>query len=310
MHGRGSIGGRGSVPDRVLKTLRQAIHAQDFVITAELGLTPDSDAESIVQQAQILGPHVDAIQVTENQYGAIHMSPLAGASILLNEGVDPVLQLSTCNRNRAALIGDLLGAAAIGVTSLLLVLGKKMPDSYQPQPTQVSDVGVTELIATARIIREDRKLSHAPDFMIGAVTRAHTPKPDWSAPRLVSKLEAGAQFIQTQICLDLDVMRSFLAHLVTLKLVQRCYVLCDVAVLPTAESARWLRDNLTHVMIPNKIIRRLERARDPEQEGIDICSEYLQEIAAIPGVSGVNMITPGNPQLIGAAIRASGLQGG
>lgn len=280
------------------------------MFTAELSLTPDSHAESIIEQAGILRPVVDAIQVTENQYGSIHMSPLAAASILINEGVDPVLQLSSCNRNRAALIGDLLGARAIGVSSLVLVRGKKMPDSYQPQPKQVMDVGVEELIATARVIKEDSELGGEADFLIGAVTQLHTPKADWAAPRLLGKVNAGAQFIQTQICFDLDVLRSFVAHLVSLKLIQRCNVIVDVAVLPSAESARWLRDNLNHVLIPNNVIRRLERARNPQQEGIDICSEYLQEIARTPGVSGANLITTGDPEMIVRAIKASGLQGG
>jgi methylenetetrahydrofolate reductase (NADPH) len=190
-----------------------------------------------------------------------------------------------------------------------LVQGKKMPDSYQPQPKQVIDVGVDELIATARVIKEDQDLTGAADFLIGAVARAHIPKPNWAAPRLIGKVDAGAQFIQTQMCFDLNVLRRFVAHLVSLKLIQRCYVMADIAVLPSAESARWLRDNLSHVLIPNQVIRRLERARDPEQEGVDICSEFLHEIAGIPGVSGANLTTTGDPEMIVATIRASGLQG-
>ena len=296
--------------DQRLKTLRDAIRTRDFAFTAELSLVPSTDATSIIEQAKILRSHVDAIQVTENQYGKIHMSPLAAASILINEGVDAVLQLSSCNRNRAALIGDLLGAMAVGVTSLQLVRGKKMPDSYQPQPKQVMDVGIEELIATANIIKKDPELTSAADFLIGAVVRARIPEPDWAAPRLLGKVAAGAQYIQTQICLDLNVLRPFMAHLVSLKMLQRCSLIADIVVLPSAEDARWLRDNLVHVLIPNKVIRRLERARDPEQEGIDICSEYLKEIAEIPGVSGVNLITTGDPEMIVAAIKASGLQGG
>lgn len=286
------------------------MRTRDFVCTAELSLTPDSHAESINEQARILRPAVDAIQVTENQYGQIHMSPLAAASILINEGVDAVLQLSSCNRNRAALIGDLLGARAIGVSSLVLVRGKKMPDSYQPQPKQVVDVGVDELIATARVINEDSELGSAADFLIGAVAKAHTPKTDWAAPRLVGKIDAGAQFIQTQLCFNLDALRRFVTHLVSLNLIRRCSVIADVAVLPSADAARWLRANLSHVMIPGKVLRRLEQATDPKREGIEICSEFLQEMAQIPGLSGVNLITTGNPETIVAAIKASGLRGG
>ena len=293
----------------LMKTFRDAIRTKDFVLTADLSLVPDSNAASVIEQARILAPHVDAVQVTENQYGTIHLSPLAASSILINEGIDPVMQLSCCNRNRAALIADLLGARSVGVTSVQIVQGKKMPDSYQPQPKQVMDVGVDELIATARVIKDDQELARAADFLIGAVARAHIPKPDWAAPRLIGKVDAGAQFIQTQMCFDLNALRRFVAHLVSLKLIQRCNVIADIAVLPSAESARWLRDNLSHVLIPNQVIRRLERARDPEQEGIDICSEFLRKIAGIPGVSGANLTTTGEPEAIVAAIRASGLQG-
>jgi methylenetetrahydrofolate reductase (NADPH) len=262
-----------------MKTFRDAIRTQEFALSAELSLTPDSDAGSIIEQARILQPYVDAIQVTENQYGAIHLSPLAAASILINENIDPVMQLSCCNRNRAALIGDLLGAIAVGVSSLLLVRGKKMPDSYQPQPKLVTDIAVDELIGTARVIEENSESTSTAGFLIGAVTRAHVPKSDWAAPRLLRKIDAGAQFVQTQICFDMNVMRKFVARLVHLKLLRRCSVVADVAVMQSAESARWIRDNLSHVLIPNNVIRRLERAEDPEREGIAIASERLQEIS-------------------------------
>jgi len=292
-----------------VKTLIDALRLRDFAITAELALSPNTDADDLLKQAHILNSGVDAIQVTENQYGCIHMSPLAAASILKNANLDPVLQLSCCNRNRAALIADLLGARALGITSLLLVQGKKMPESYQPQPVQVADIGVDELIATAGLIKEDPKLKDRRHFLIGAVAKAHSPKPDWVASRLVSKINAGAQFMQTQLCFDLDVLRSFVAHLQSLKLLHRCYIIADIAILPSAEYARWLRINLRHIMIPGKIIRRLEQARDAELEGVKICSEYLREIAAIPGVSGVNIIASGEPESIVAAIKAAGLQG-
>jgi len=105
------------------------------------------------------------------------------------------------------------------------------------------------------------------------------------------------------------VMRKFVAHLVDLKLLRRFSIVADIAVMQSAESARWLRDNLSHVLIPNNIIRRLERAADPAREGIAICSESLREIATIPGVSGANLISTGSPQMIVEAIEASGLQG-
>ena len=282
---------------------------RDFVLTAELSLDPNSDAKSIIEQARLLGPHVDAIQVTENQYGAIHMSSLAAASIVLGERVDPILQISACNRNRAALIGDLLGARSIGIRNVQLVQGKKMPDSYQPQPKEVKDVSVEELIATAKLINEDPDLTEATDLLIGAVVRARMPKQSETMPRLVRKVDAGAQFLQTQVCFDLNVLRKYAAQLVSLKLIQRCSVIADIAVFSSAQSARWLRDNLPHISVPNKVIRRLERAEDAEQEGADICAEYLRDLAGIPGISGANLISVGSPEMKVAAIAASGLRG-
>jgi len=184
-----------------------------------------------------------------------------------------------------------------------------MPDSYQPQPKQVKDLGVEELIATAKVIKEDVNPKDTADFFIGAAVKARTPKSDEAMPTLLRKVDAGAQFIQTQLCFDINVLRKYVAHLVSLKLIRRCSIIVDVAALPSADSARWLRDNLRHVVIPNKIIRRLERAEDPEQEGIVICSEYLREIAATPGVSGANVITMGSPKMIVESVRASGLRG-
>ena len=290
-----------------MRSFKDALRTRDFALTAELSLTPESDAASITEQAQNLGRCVDAMQVTENQYGQIHMSPFAAAMLLMQEGIDPVLQLSCCNRNRVALIGELLGARALGIKNLLLIHGKKMPDTLEPQPTQVEDIGVDELIATAAMIKEDPDLVRTPEFLIGAVVKAHTPKPDWAAPRLHHKIDAGAQFIQTQLCFDVNVLRRFTAHLVSMKLLQRCHVIADIAVLPSAEAARWLRTNLSHVLIPSKIIRRLDQAVDPQQEGIEICTEYLREIARIPGVSGANIIATGDPQNAVQAIQASGL---
>jgi methylenetetrahydrofolate reductase (NADPH) len=219
------------------------------------------------------------------------------------------MQLSCCNRNRAALIADLLGARSIGVTSVQLVQGKKMPDSYQPQPKQVEDIGVEELIATARVISEDSNPSAAAEFLLGAAVRARLPKPGEVMPRLLGKIDAGARFIQTQLCFDTSILRRYVTHLVSLKLTQRCSIVADIAALPSASSARWLRDNLRHVVIPNAITQRLERAENPEREGISICSEQLREIAAIPGVSAANVITMGGPEMIVTAIKESGLRG-
>ena len=134
------------------------------------------------------------------------------------------------------------------------------------------------------------------------------PKSGWKPTSLLAKVEAGARFIQTQLCFDVATLRRYMNHVVEAQLTWKTAVIVSVATLPSAMSAKWLRKNLRGSVVPKKVIRRLEQARDPEQEGIIICSELLQELGEVPGVSGAHLMTPGNLETIPAAILASGLR--
>ena len=296
-----------------MKTLREALRSEEFTLTAELSLRPGQDANEILKQAQTLGQAADAIQVPDSRHARPHMSNIAVASLLVQNGIDPVVHMNSRDRNRIAFQSDLLGAQGIGVSNLLLMRGSSLPKDHRPRTRGVFDVSAVDMIATAAAIRDGDalaggQLSGVSKFYIGSVATIFNPETDWEPEKLIEKADAGAQFIQMQLCFDMDVLREYMARLVAAKLLWRFHVLVGLAVLPSADSARRLRKFLPDSIIPASLVQRLEQAGDPEQEGVKICAELLQALSEIPGIAGANLMTPGDPTTIAAAIRASGLR--
>ena len=158
-----------------MKIFSEELRKRDFVITAESILTLETDAESIRAQADILRDSIDGIVLTDNQFGQTHMSTIAAARLMLDNDVDPIVQLSCRNRNRIALMADILGACALGVSSLLLVRGDRVPDAISPRPKAVMDMKVVELIATAATLRSDEGLRSAANLLLGSTVTPHRP---------------------------------------------------------------------------------------------------------------------------------------
>ena len=290
-----------------MRSFKDAIRNRDFAVSAEIFLRPESSVDSITEQADLLRDHVDAILLTDNQFGQLHMSTLVAASILINAGVDPIVQLASRNRNRLALISDLIGAAALGVTSLLLVRGHHAPKEFKPRPKPVLDVNAAGLIRIASTVSQGPGISHSPDFYIGGLVTAHRPKKDWDGKLLADKIDAGAGYLQTDICMDIEVLKTFMKRLVDNGIVRRTSIIGATAILGSAEDARWLRENRRNVLIPDSVVDRLEQASDPRQEGIKICTEFLQAMRDIPGISGANIMAARDLATIPETIDAAGL---
>jgi methylenetetrahydrofolate reductase (NADPH) len=296
-----------------LKTLSEALRSEELTLTAELTLGPRDGPEAVVEQARTLAELTDAVQVPDHRHARPHLSNIAVAALLLQNGIDPVVQMNCRDRNRVALQSDIIGARALGASNLLLLRGPNFPEGHRPVTTGVFDVGAIDLIATAATIRDGDAFpgtapAGAPDLYLGTVATAFEPGDDWEPEKLTSKADAGAQFIQLQLCHDLDLLRAYVDRIVAAKLTWRFQLLTGLAVFPSAEAARELRKARPDSVIPPEIVRRIERADDEAAEGIAVAAEQLQEIARIPGLSGVTLVTPGDPGAISAAIRASGLR--
>jgi methylenetetrahydrofolate reductase (NADPH) len=290
-----------------MKIFRDELRERDFVVTAECFLKPETDAASIRYQADTLRDSVDGIVLTDNQHGQTHMSTIAAARLMLDNDVDPIVQLSCRNRNRIALVADMLGACALGVSSLLLVRGRRVPEAITPRPKRVLDMKVAELVASAAALKSDERLKPAADLFIGSTVTSHAPKADWVPEKITSKVDAGTQFLLVSANMDMRVLRNYMNHLVAAKLTRRVMVIVSSLILTSADDARWLRDRRANIRIPDSVVHRLENASDPREEGLAMCAEHLSQLVTVPGVSGANIIASTDLAMIPEVISAADL---
>jgi methylenetetrahydrofolate reductase (NADPH) len=291
-----------------LRVFREAVQAKQFSLSAELTLTRESTADDVRRQAGLLGQYVDGIQVTDNPFAWVQMSALSASAILLGEGVDPVPILTCRDRNRIALESDLLGLRALGVTSLILTRGHRVPKRHAVQASTVFDITGRELIALASSISEPDHENPGEPFFIGTAARVFKPGADWRAESLKARAAAGARFVQTQLCFNTDFLRRYMSRFIEERLTWNYSVMASLSPLPSAVTADWMKKNIKDARIPASLIRRMESAKNEEREGIRICAELMQEISEIPGISGIHLMTTGSMESIPAAIEASGLR--
>jgi len=287
---------------------KDSLKSKEFVVTAHVNLAQAPDAESLNRQGEILRPAVDAVQLTDTTQ--VHISGIAAAAILKQQGVDPIVHMNCRDRNRIALQKDFLGAVALGVSSVLVMRGKKIPDSDKLGVRNVFDTTALEFMTYIQSLKDTENASLGSDFLLGASAETFEPGADWTPKNLIRKCDAGANFIQTQLCFDIDVVRNYMAHMVASRLTHRVSFIMALSPFPSADVAHWMRDNVKGALVPEPIIERMEKASDPEREGIEICAELLRELATVPGVRGVNLLTMGKLESIPEAIVASGVRNG
>jgi methylenetetrahydrofolate reductase (NADPH) len=293
--------------------LEALLRSGAFVMTAETS-PPDAAAQAaVLERAGCLKGLADAVNVTDGAGARAHMSAFACAVVLAQHGIEPVLQFTMRDRNRLALQGDLIGAATLGIPNILCLHGDDPKNGDQPETKAVYDIDSRGLMATAHRLREQgtlptgRAIVPPPRLFIGAGDAPQDPKPDWKPDTLKAKIEAGADFVQTQYCFDLGLLRRYLARLGDHGILERLFVIVGIGPIASAKSARWMNENLFGVNIPPAIVERLEGASDQRAEGRKICVELLQELAEIDGVAGAHLMAPRQEQSIAEAIAESGL---
>ena len=272
------------------QTFRDALRGKDFVVTARLPLDSGTVADDVLAHVASLRGHVDAVQLGDHPAAWPHISPLAAACLVLQAGVDPVLHLTCRDRNRIALQSDLMGAAAIGVTSLVLSRGRKLPASLKQKVKGVFDIGAQRLLATAQALNAHERLIAPPGFLLGANVTALDPPEDWTADGVGDKADAGVNFVQTQSCLDVETLRRYMAALVARKALERISVMVQVPLIGSLEMLHDLRQGRRPLLITDAILERLESAADIGAAGEAICREVLADVRKVPGVSGVDIV--------------------
>ncbi len=286
------------------RTFAERLRAGRFVITAEVAPPVSCDAQDLLRKATPLRGLADAVNVTDGAGARAHMAALAAANILLGAGIEPILQITCRDKNRIALQSELMGAAALGIRNVMVLTGDDPTAGDQPDTKPVFDIDSKTLLETARRLRDDGKLPTGREvagkaaFFLGAADLPIDPPADWQPSSLRGKVAAGAQFVQTQFCMDAALVRRYVGALATAGLTRQLAILIGINPLRSAKSAQWMKNHLHGTVIPDAFIARMEKAANPVREGTRICMELIDELATIPGVAGVHIMAPGNDAAI------------
>jgi methylenetetrahydrofolate reductase (NADPH) len=294
--------------------LERALRKGWFAVTAELNPPDSADPRDVLKAAEPLKDVCDAINATDASGANCHMSSMGICSLLSRLGLGIVLQISCRDRNRIAIQGDVLGAAAMGVGNILCLTGDGVGVGDQPGAKPVFDFDCMSLLRTLKTMRDEgtflsgRKLTTAPRVFLGAAANPCIPPLEWRADRLEKKVRAGADFIQTNYIFDVDIFRRYMQRVRDLGLAEKVFILAGVGPLASAKTARWMRSNVPGVHIPDSVIDRLEKAAKPGEEGKKLCIELIQEIREIEGVAGVHLMAYRREHLVGEIIEESGIR--
>ena len=294
----------------------RVLRAGHFAVTTEIAPPDSADPDEVLARASLFDGYVDAINATDGSGAHCHMSSLAVCAILTRVGYSPILQISCRDRNRIAIQGDALGAAALGVCNALCLSGDGVQAGDHPEAKPVFDLDSVSLAKTLRVLRDQsqflsgRKIDFAPRLFIGSSINPFVPPIDRRVDQMAKKIEAGAEYIQSQYCFDMDVLREFMKRAVDQGLTEKAFILPGVGVLPSARTATWMRENVPGVHIPDHIIDRLKGADKPLREGRNICVELMQEIKDMAGTSGVHVMAYRQEKWVGDVVKRSGVLGG
>ena len=293
--------------------LKSSLEKNRFVITAETSPPDAADPETVLNRVNCLKDIVDAVNVTDGAGAKPHMSALATAAILAKNGIEPVLQFTTRDRNRLALQGDLIGGWALGIPNILCLYGDDITVGDQPDSKKVHDIDSRQLMETAKIMKEKgtfptgRKIDPRPELFIGAADLPRMPDQDFNASGLLAKISAGANFFQTQFAFDIEILKQYMIAIRDAGVTEKAYYIVGLGPLSSAKSAKWMDENLFGVNIPEKVIKRIEGADDQKAEGQKICIELLEQFKEIEGIHGAHLMGPRQEQTIADLVSKAGL---
>lgn len=300
-----------SSPGRLERVLR----AGGFAVTAEIAPPDSADPNEVYERAALFDGYTDAINATDGSGANCHMSSVGMCALLTRRGYAMVLQVSARDRNRIAIQGDVLGAAAMGVYNILCLTGDGVDVGDHPEAKPVFDVDCMSMLNMLRGMRDDgqflsgRKLSSPPKVFLGAAANPFAPPFDYRPLRLEKKVAAGAQFVQTQYCFDMDMFRNYMAAVRDAGTHEKVFILAGVGPLASARSAEWIRSNVPGIHIPDSVIRRLKGADNEKEEGVRLCVDMINELREVEGVHGIHIMAFRQEHRVGEIVERSGVLG-
>lgn len=294
--------------------LEKVLTAGKFAVTAELGPPQNANPEVVKKKAQHCLGNVEGANITDNQTAIVRMSSIAAAAIAISCGVEPVVQMVCRDRNRIAMQSDILGAAALGVKNLLCLSGDHQKFGNHPQAANVFDIDSVQLIAMVKKMRDDKQFvsgdpikEHEPRLFIGAVENPFADPFEYRVARLAKKINAGADFIQTQCVFDLDKFSRWMELVVKEGLHKKVYILAGLTPVRSHKALKYMKSEVAGMSIPDELISRMESAEDSKEEGIKICLEMIEKIKGIEGVAGIHLMPIGWESITPVILERAGL---
>ena len=299
-------------------TLEKMLRAGHFAVTGELGPPQNADAEVVRKKAKLLKGYCDAVNITDNQTAIVRMSSIGAGTIVVQEGLEPVIQMTCRDRNRLAIQSDLLGAYALGMRNLLCLTGDHQVFGNHPTSKNVFDIDSLQLVQAVAEMRDEKKFmsgdefkSNEPRFLVGAAAAPFSDPIDFRPYRLAKKIEAGADFIQTQLVYDMPAFEKYMDKVRELGLHKKTYILAGVGPLKSPMMAKYMKKNVPGILVPDELIERMTeagaewkgkkkaeltkedrraRSRAWKSEGIKICIDLIKEMKKVEGLAGVHIM--------------------
>jgi 5,10-methylenetetrahydrofolate reductase len=292
----------------------------EFAVTGELGPPKSADTKAVAKKAGYLKGNVDAANITDNQTAIVRLSSIAGGMLALQQGIEPVIQMTCRDRNRIAMQSDILGAYAMGLRNLLCLTGDHQKFGNHATAKNVFDLDSIQLVQMVKAMRDDRtflcgeKIRNTPKakvveprMFIGAAANPFGDPFAFRVPRLAKKIAAGADFVQTQCIYDMERFREWMKQVRDRGLHEQTYIMAGVTPLKSARMARYMRDQVPGLRVPNALVKRMQGAENAVEEGMAICIEQIQEFREMDGIAGVHLMAIEWEQKVPEIVERAGL---
>lgn len=298
--------------------LERLLRAGEFVVCGEMGPPQNACPEAITDKVKHFLGFVDAVNLTDNQTAIVRMSSIASAKLCLDAGLEPVIQMTCRDRNRIGIQSDLLGAAGLGIRNVLCLSGDHQNFGNHPEAKGVFDVDAVQLVQIVRKMRDEatlvngeqtkyKKEPYPTPLFVGAAANPFADPLEFRVVRLAKKVEAGAEFIQTQAIYDLPRFERFMELARDRGLHERTFIIAGVLPVKSHKALLYMKNEVAGMSIPDELIARMRDASDPQEEGIAICVELINAVRAVPGVRGVHIMPPLWESVVPEVVRRAGL---
>lgn len=293
--------------------LERVLTSGGFAVTAEAGPPKGTSPKVILRKAETLKGCCDAVNVTDNQTAIVRMCSLAGCVLLKQQGVDPVMQMVTRDRNRIALQSDVLGAVALGIGNILCLTGDHQKFGNHPTAKGVFDLDSIQLVQALKNMRDDKKFVSGEDvsgeipLFIGAVENPFADPFEYRVARLAKKVKAGADFIQTQAVFDVAKFAKWMQMVSDRGIDKQVHIMAGIIPIKSAGMARYMRDSVSGVSVPNEFVTRMEQSKNAKDEGVKIALEVIQQVREIPGIHGIHIMAVGWEEIVPELVSKAGL---